>query len=127
MSDPFGYRDLAFNPSINNLGDISTVTDRDAIRQSLRNIVDTARGQRVMEPQFGAGIQRFLFEPLDDQTGMELGKIIEANIKSFEPRVRLTAVNVEIDLGQNGYKVDVFYIIRDLQVEDTVRVTLEKL
>lgn len=127
MVDPFGYRDLAFNPSINNLGDISTVTDREAIKQSLKNIVDTARGQRVMEPQFGAGIQRFLFEPLDDQTGMDIGKAIESNIKAFEPRVRLTAVNVEIDLRQNGYNVDVFYIIRDLQIQDTVRVTLEKL
>lgn len=123
----FGYIDLSFNPEINNLGDISSVTDRNAIKQSLINIINTRRGQRLMEPQFGAGIERFLFEPLDEQTGMDIGKAIEYNIKTFEPRVRLTGVYVTIDWDNEGYDVSVRYNIIDLQDVDFLEVKLEKI
>ena len=123
----FGYIDLSFNPGINNLGDITTVTDRQAIKQSLTNIVNTGRGQRLMEPNFGAGVERFLFEPLDERTGMDIGKAIEYNIKTYEPRITLISVNVKIDWVNNGYDISVRYSINDLQDTDFLEVKLEKI
>lgn len=123
----YGYRDIAFNPEINNLGDISTVTDTNAIKQSLTNIVRTSEGERLMLPGFGASVRDYLFEPLDEETAMEIGKSIEYSIKEYEPRINLEAIDVTVDFENDGYEISVQYSIVQLQTFDSVTVTLQRL
>jgi phage baseplate assembly protein W len=123
----FGYVDLSFNPSITNLGDISVVENKNSIKQSLFNIIKTNKGQRVMESNFGASIERFLFEPLDNETGLNIGRAIKSNIEAYEPRITLKEINVVAQPSKDGYKVEIMYYINNLQETDSISLTLEKM
>lgn len=123
----FNYRDLSFNPDLNQKGDISVVTDKQAIRQSLFNIIHTIPGQRIMEPNFGGDVKSLLFEPLDEETANLIGERIQGSIEDYEPRITLIRIDVQIMNDDPGYNIDVYYVINDLQEADTINVELQKL
>lgn len=121
------YSDLSYDPVTNQLGDLSTVTNEAAIKQSLRTIINTPRGSRIFEPEFGCNINYYLFEPFIPETGLRIGKDIEYNITNYEPRVELLKVNVVVDEANFGYKIDVIYRIKEIQKVDTITIELQRL
>lgn len=124
----YQYFDIAFNPKPNYLGDISIVTDLNAIKQSLVNILNTPKGSRLFLPDFGCDVRRFLFEPYDDITAKSIGTEIKNAFEQYEPRVRILKVEVKVDYsGDSVYDVNVQYEIRANRQKDTLSVTLEKL
>ena len=71
----------------------------DLVRQSIEIILDTEPGERIMLPEFGCGLRRFLMEPnnLTTRTGMQ--HEISAALERWEPRIRLT--NVAVTAGDD--------------------------
>jgi len=121
------YSDLSYTPILNQLGDLTTVTNQDSIKQSIRTIINTPKGSRIFEPDFGCNVNFYLFEPFLPETGMKIGKDIEYNISTYEPRVDLLNIKVTLDNQNEGYAVDVVYRIREVQKIDTVTITLQRL
>lgn len=99
-----GYGD---NPK--NSGDIKVDEDIEAIKNSIRNIFNTRRGQKILNPEFGASLDQFLFERVDDFTGNIIGQTILDNLQKFEPRIEVLKVNVYPFPDQNQYRLQVFY------------------
>jgi phage baseplate assembly protein W len=69
----------------------------DDIAEAIRIIIWTAKGERVMRPDFGSGIERFLFEGTDDTTLRLIESELEEAIRIWEPRVHEIQVTVERD------------------------------
>ena len=69
------------------------------IRQSIRIILLTERGERVMLPEFGAGLRRYLFEPNTVTTRRLIEEEIRNALERWEPRIRLESVSVDADPG----------------------------
>jgi phage baseplate assembly protein W len=67
------------------------------IAEAIRIIIWTAKGERVMRPDFGSGIERFLFEGTDDTTLRLIESELEEAIRIWEPRVHEIQVTVERD------------------------------
>jgi len=65
------------------------VSDVDAIRNSLRNILTTQRGSVPGRPRFGCDLYRVIFSPLDHLTETLAKSYIRESINEFEPRVIL--------------------------------------
>ena len=61
------------------------------VRQSIETILDTEPGERIMLPDFGCGLRRYLMQPntLTMRTSMRLD--IVASLERWEPRIRLTS------------------------------------
>lgn len=126
----YQYFDIAFDPKLNYLGDISIVTDLAAIKQSLVNILNTPRGSRLMLPEFGCDVRRYLFEPYDSITAKTIGTEIKNAFETFEPRVNILKVKVNLQTnsrGTNLYDVEVEYEIKQNREKDKLTVSLEKL
>src|SRR4051794_30169112 len=70
------------------------VTGMDRIRQSIEQILDTEPGERIMLPDFGCGLRRYLMEPNTLTTRTAIGKDIESALNRWEPRILLTGVEV---------------------------------
>ncbi|MCC2685775.1 MAG: baseplate protein [Paenibacillaceae bacterium] len=68
------------------------------IAEAIRIIIWTAKGERIMRPDFGSGIERYLFEGTDDMTLRLLESEIEEAVRIWEPRVYRTQVSVERDM-----------------------------
>lgn len=67
------------------------------IRQSIQLILLTERGERIMLPEFGAGLKRFLFQPNTVATRRLIEEEISRSLERWEPRIRLENVSVEAD------------------------------
>lgn len=69
--------------------------DDDSVRDALTCILLTRPGERLMRPEFGAGLQRFVHEPNDESTRRLIADVARAAILRHEPRIVLEGVDVE--------------------------------
>ncbi len=92
---------------------IATVAFEEDIRQAIRIILGTDRGERVMRPDFGAGLNEFVFEPVNITT-MELLKArVDEALIDWEPRIDVLKVTVDTDPAErNKLLVDITYRVR---------------
>ena len=66
--------------------DIRKVTDIQAVKRSVRNLVLTNHYEKPFHPEIGSGVRGILFEPMTPLTAYVLTRKIEDVIKNFEPR-----------------------------------------
>jgi len=91
--------------------DIIALTNEDAIKRSVRNLVETINTERFFNPLIGSGIRESLFELPDNNLRATLKTQIETTIQNFEPRVNLTDVVVNHPLDTNDLQVTVNFTI----------------
>lgn len=70
--------------------------DEDVLKSSIEMIMMTQPGERVMRPEFGAGIRFALFEPNDAVLKTTLRSMIQTAITEWEPRVIVGPVDVAV-------------------------------
>jgi phage baseplate assembly protein W len=75
-------------------GRVKMSEHEDDIAEAIRVIIWTSRGERIMRPTFGSGIERFLFEGTDDMTLRLIESELEEAVRVWEPRV--TGVEVKV-------------------------------
>jgi hypothetical protein len=90
-------RGLSFPPRIGSAGRLAWSSDEDNIRESIRVILLTEPGERVMREDFGCGLRRFLFEPNTPTTRALIRDRVEHAISRWERRVRVEDVVVDPD------------------------------
>ena len=92
--------------------DISKVTDIQAVKRSIRNLVLTNHYEKPFHPEIGSGVRGILFEPMTPLTAHILTRKIEDVITNFEPRARLISVKAIPNLDRNEYECTVqFYVL----------------
>ncbi len=91
--DRFG-RGVAFPPRVGPDGRIAWSSGPANVREALRVILLTAPGERVMLPGFGGGLGAYLHQPNVAATHRRIETAITDAVQRFEPRVRLTSVDV---------------------------------
>ena len=91
--------------------DILALTNEDAIKRSVRNLVETINEERFFNPLLGSRVRESLFEVPDNTIRATLKSQIENSILNFEPRVNLTDVIVDHPNDTNDLQVIVSYDI----------------
>lgn len=87
-------------------GKIKMVEDDDCVRQNIRLIVQTDRGERKMRPDFGAGLNRFMFQNVDLVLVNRMSEAIVQSIRMWEEHIH--GVNVSTAQSpENSASVDV--------------------
>jgi phage baseplate assembly protein W len=84
----------SFPPCTQTDGRIETVAYEEDIRQAIRIILATDRGERVMRPDFGAGLNSFVFEPVSQTTMERVRTRVEESLIDWEPRIDVEEVAV---------------------------------
>ena len=103
----------AFPTCIDKDGEVLTVAHEEDIRQAIRIILGTDHGERVMRPDFGAGLNAFVFEPVNPTTLQLVKKRVEDALIEWEPRIEVLAVKVSGDpIEHNKLLIDVEYRVR---------------
>lgn len=83
------------------------------IAEAIRLIVWTAKGERVMRPDFGCGIHEYVFERTDSMTVSLMEESVKRAILQWEPRVHEVEVRVVGDPEVDGrLQIHVQYAIR---------------
>ncbi len=75
-------------------GSLLTAAGPEKVRQAMEIILDTEPGERVMRPSFGCGLRRFLMKPNTVATRALIQHDVALALTTWEPRVRVTSVEV---------------------------------
>jgi phage baseplate assembly protein W len=112
------WKDIDIQFRKKNDGDVRDMVGVDAINNSLTNIFSTMQGTRRMLPTFAANMQSFLFEQIDDMTAISIGNYLLNEFIDWEPRIKITNLNVKPKEDDNMYVITLTYIIINDGVSD---------
>ena len=119
--------DLFFEKKIPN-NDVNTITDIQAVKRSVRNLVLLNPYEKPFHPEIGSGVRGMLFELMTPFVAAQLTKKVEDVINNFEPRARLVSVRAIPDYDRNAYEVSVeFYVVNAPTELVDLTVMLERL
>jgi phage baseplate assembly protein W len=107
--------------------DFLLVRDDAAIKLSIKNLLSTAFGERLFQPNIGASLKPMLFEPIDSISTLEIRDRIYSTIVKHEPRVENVIVDVIALPDENEYRVNLEYSIRAIAKQDKVSIVLERI
>lgn len=108
----------------NNKSDIKADYDVDAIKNSLRNIFNTRKGERILEPEFGVSLEKYLFEPLTNSIAYKIGEDIHQGIKTYEPRVKVLNIDVYVREEFPGYEVNIVLFIPKININTIINTSV---
>ncbi len=112
------YKDLNLNFSTNPITqDVTTLTDVNAVKRSVRNLLLTNHYDRPFHPEIGSNIQALLFENFGPITANQLSRQIEEMIAQFEPRARVESVQCFPIPDSNRYDVRIYFYVENLPAE----------
>ena len=112
------YKDLdLFFTKKNGSKDIRKITDIQAVKRSIRNLILLNHYEKPFHPEIGSGIRDMLFENMSSITAFVLSKKIEDVIENFEPRVRLISVRADPNLDRNEYEVTIEFFVVNAPTE----------
>jgi phage baseplate assembly protein W len=94
-------------------GSVAVAEYEDDIRQAIRIILGTARGERVMRPDFGCGIHELVFEVLDTTTLTRVETEVRESLVKYEARIDVLSVDVDpLEAADGRLLVEIEYRIR---------------
>ena len=96
--------------------DVLTVSDEDAIKRSVKNIIFTILGEKPFEPEFGSIINEALFELNTDLNEIRISDEIKNSLENYEPRISGISVSVSVYPDSNEMNCTVQYDITGLPV-----------
>jgi phage baseplate assembly protein W len=95
MSDrPFLGRGWSFPVDLDPGGRFAEALQDEKVRQAIWIVLGTARGERIMRPDFGCGIHELVFSPDDTRTRARVADDVRAALTLWEPRIDLLDVTV---------------------------------
>ena len=101
-------------------------TNVDAVKQSIKNIILTDRGERLFNPDFGGNIRALLFENATPHSILTVREMLMSAIETYEPRADI--IDVVIATTSQEHTVNVSVVFKVINVKDpiTLDVVLER-
>ena len=91
--------------------DVLTVSDEDAIKRSVKNIIFTILGEKPFEPDFGSVINQSLFDLNTNLNEIRVSDEIKTSLDNYEPRINNVDVSVSVLPDTNEMNCTVQYDI----------------
>ena len=122
------YKDLDLDFGRNTVtNDVNKLTDVEAVKRSVRNLINTNHFERPFHPEIGGNVRALLFENITPLTALNLQRKIEEVLTNFEPRARVTQIIANPDIDRNGYQLEFKFYVIGIQNPITVETFLERL
>ena len=126
-SSGFLYKDLAMdilvgsvdNPelyALKNNSDLASLYDVKSVLNSVKNILITSPGEKLLNPTFGINLYMYLFEPISETRGFFIGTDLYNGITSQEPRVTVDFIRVIADIEEQQYDINIQLSIPSLNI-----------
>jgi phage baseplate assembly protein W len=107
--------------------DIQKITDVEAVKRSVRNLISTNHYEKPFHPEIGSNLRAMLFELMTPQMNHVITKQIENLINNYEPRCRLVQVHTQPMFDRNGYSVQISFYVQNYPDPVVVESFLERL
>ena len=100
--------EVYYNKQLNKdvvLKDIQGSYDLQAIKNSIINAFLTSPGQKILNPEFGIDLRRYLFDPVNSSTAYKIKYDIDTKLPEQEPRIQLQQVTVDAITDAQEYYI----------------------
>ena len=117
------FKDLTINPIS---GDLALRTNEESIKESLKNLILTDRGERLMQPNIGSDVRASLFENATPVTLKILEERVRDVINNFEPRVSIIDIDVTSLYDDNRVQVTIYFYVKNREDPLSVDVFIDR-
>jgi phage baseplate assembly protein W len=107
-----------------NTDDIMVLNDVQSIKNSVRNLILTNKGERIFQPYIGTTLSNVLFEIADSDLGDTIIDSIKSVLSLFEPRIVVDSILVSLEDDDITLSVQIYYTILSTNVKDSVTQTI---
>ena len=122
------FRDLDLDFGLNPVTkDVNKLTDAEAIKRSVRNLINLNNYEKPFRPEIGSGIRGLLFEPMTELTSHFMQVKIAEILNEFEPRISVSNIIINNQEDRNAYSVSIHFLIKGTQEPIVVDTFLERL
>ena len=122
------YKDLDLDFTRNVVtNDVVKIEDVNAVKRSVKNLIQTNNYERPFHPELGCGIRELLFENFTPLTGIFIRRKVEEVITNYEPRARLSQVTVNEQPDRNGIEVTVYFYVMNIPEPVSVSTLLQRI
>jgi phage baseplate assembly protein W len=97
-----------------------TYTTKDAVKSNILNFFLTGKRERIMNPNFGAGIREQLFEQISQGTVQNMEDIITFGLGDYFPQVTLDKLSVNASPDQNFLQIYISYSMKNSNIKDEI-------
>tara|TARA_B100000282_G_C31339128_1_gene312540 strand:- start:89 stop:517 length:429 start_codon:yes stop_codon:yes gene_type:complete len=111
------YRDLDLFFRRKSDNDVNKVTDIEAVKRSVRNLILLNSYEKPFHPEIAGDVRALLFENMTPLTAAVIARKIQDVIENFEPRARLVGVNTTPNFDRNAYNVGVYFYVVNAPTE----------
>jgi phage baseplate assembly protein W len=107
---------------LNSQGGVTMTQGEVEIEQSIRIILETIPGERVMRPEFGCRAWELMFAPRNNTTEAQLIEFVRDALRMWEPRINVTSVTIARNTGYDDSVLltDVRYIVKNTHDERSI-------
>ena len=107
----------------------STDTTIKAVKNNIKMLLNTNKGERLMQPNLGINLRKFLFEQYNDESRIAIQNEIVDVFKTWLPFVEIKELNISMDetdsVGKNKMMIHItFNIIRDPNTLESIQVEI---
>ena len=122
------FKDLDLDFGLNPVTkDVNKLTDAEAIKRSVRNLINLNNYEKPFRPEIGSGIRGLLFEPMTELTSHFMQVKIAEILNQFEPRISVSNIIINNQEDRNAYSVSIHFLIKGTQEPVVVDTFLERL
>lgn len=117
------FKDLTQNPLTN---DVSLKFDEESVKESIKNLILTDKGERLMQPLIGGNIRAMLFETNSPGMIKMIQEQVRNTIEEYEPRAELIDVVVKSSIDDNKIEITIYFYIINIEQPISFSVFLER-
>ena len=107
--------------------DVVKITDVEAVKRSVKNLINTQFYERPFHPELGCGVRDMLFENYTPMTGIFMRRKIEEVLSNYEPRASLSSIQVNEQMDRNAIDVTVNFYVLNLPNPVSGTTTLQRI
>ena len=107
--------------------DVVKIEDVDAVKRSVRNLINTNFYERPFHPELGCGVRELLFENFTPLTGIFIRRKVQEVLDNYEPRARVSGIAVNEQPDRNAIDVQVNFYVLNLPNPVSVTTTLQRI
>lgn len=118
------HKDLRISPISK---DIALLKDEDAVKQSIKNLILTDPGERLMQPLIGGGIRGLLFENITPGVLKVIETKCRDTINIYEPRAEIIDITASSIYDDNKVSVNIRFYIKNVERPISLDLILERI
>lgn len=118
------HKDLTLNPVSN---DLARKRNEEAVKESIKNLILTNRGERKFQPYLGSDIQGLLFENITPDIILIIEEKVKSLISQYEPRANVIEVVATAAADDNYVDITIVFNVINSETPVTFTTTLSRI